>query len=133
MLTKHIPSREKLNQLVQLFGCAFVEGRAASAPLLRRRKPDELAGHGFADDVVEVIEDSDIDGKIFMLEAKSHDISRWPHLYPVDEQEVLFPLVIAAADIESPTAEELGEHKALHERWATRRPTQPQVTFKKKK
>ena len=131
LLTKHMPSREKLTQLVQLFGCAFVEGRAASAPLLRKRKPEELAGHGFADDVIEVIEDSDLHGKIFMLEAKAHDVGRWPHLYPADEQEVMFPLVIAAPDVETPTAEELGEHKALHERWATRRPGQEKVQHRK--
>lgn len=58
------------------------------------------------------------------VEAKAHDMDRWPHLYPVDEQAVMFPLVIAAPDIEDPTEEELGEHRALHERWATRRPRQ---------
>ena len=122
LLTKHMPSREKLTQLVQLFGCAFIDGRAVSAPLLRKRKPEELVGRGFADDVVEVVEDSDLHGKILMVEAKAHDVDRWPHLYPAEELEVMFPLVIAAADVEAPTAEEMGEHKALHERWATRRP-----------
>jgi len=117
-----MPSREKLTQLVQLFGCAFIDGRAVSAPLLRKRKPEELVGRGFADDVVEVVEDSDLHGKILMVEAKAHDVDRWPHLYPAEELEVMFPLVIAAADVEAPTAEEMGEHKALHERWATRRP-----------
>ena len=33
---------------------------------------------GFAD-VVEVIDGSDVDGRIRMLEAKIHDITRWPH------------------------------------------------------
>ena len=99
--------------------------------MLRKRRPDELAGIGFADDEVEVIEGSDCDGNILMLEAKAHDIHRWPHLYPVDEQEIMFPLVIAAPDIENPTAAELGEHKALHERWATRRPSQTPIPRKK--
>ena len=40
LLTKHMPSREKLNQLVELFGCAFLEGRPDLAPLLRKRKPE---------------------------------------------------------------------------------------------
>ena len=66
-----------------------------------------------------------------MLEAKTHDINRWPHLYPADEVEYMFPLVIAAPDIEDPTEEELGEHKALHERWATRRPSQTAASRKK--
>ena len=122
LLTKHMPSREKLTQLVQLFGCAFIDGRAASAPLLRRRKPEELAGRGFADDEVDIVKDSDMHGNIFMVEARAHDVDRWPHLYPADELEVMFPLVLAADDVEVSTADEMGEHKALHERWATRRP-----------
>ena len=122
LLTKHMPSREKLTQLVQLFGCAFIDGRAAPAPLLRRRKPEELAGRGFADDEVDIVKDSDMHGNIFMVEARAHDVDRWPHLYPADELEAMFPLVLAADDVEVSTADEMGEHKALHERWATRRP-----------
>ena len=40
-LTKHMPSQEKLNRLVTLFGCASVDGHAKSAPLLRKRRQDE--------------------------------------------------------------------------------------------
>ena len=58
-----------------------------------------------------------------MVEAKAHDISRWSHLYPSGEQELMFPLIVAAPDVE-PTAQlELDEHKQLHGRWATRRPS----------
>ena len=126
-----MPSREKLTQLVELFGCAFVDGRAESAPLLRKRKPEEMRGAFNEEaDVVEVLKDIDVNGKIFMLEAKSHDPSRWPHLYPAGEQELLFPSVIAAPDVEDISAEEMGMHKTLHERWATRRPTRSKVTLK---
>ena len=116
---------------MELFGCSFVEGRAASAPLLRKRKPEELRD-AFNDDedIIEIIEDSDLDGRILMLEAKAHDISRWPHLYPAGELEVMFPLVIAAPDVEYTSTEELKLHKTLHERWATRRPTRSKVTLK---
>jgi hypothetical protein len=130
LLTKHMPSREKLTQLVELFGCSFVDGRAASAPLLRKRKPEEMKGAFDEDDIVEVIEDSDLNGKIYMLDAKSHDLSRWPHLYPAGEQEILFPTVIAAPEIEDVSPEEFALHKTLHERWATRRPTRSKVTLK---
>ena len=34
--TKHLPSAEKLKQLVELFGCRFEDGRAACAPTMRR-------------------------------------------------------------------------------------------------
>ena len=36
LLTKHSLSRERLEKLVALFGCRFIGGRAASAPLMRR-------------------------------------------------------------------------------------------------
>jgi hypothetical protein len=130
LLTKHMPSREKLTQLVELFGCAFVDGRAASAPLLRKRKPEEMRNAFDEDDVVEVIEESDLNGKIYMLDAKPHDISRWPHLYPAGELEFLFPSVVAAPEIEDVSPEEFAMHKTLHERWATRRPTRSKVTLK---
>ena len=36
LLTKHSLSRERLEKLVTLFGCRFIGGRAASAPMMRR-------------------------------------------------------------------------------------------------
>ena len=36
LFTKHLESRAKLDQLVALFNCRFVDGRAESAPALRR-------------------------------------------------------------------------------------------------
>ena len=36
LFTKHLESRAKVNQLVSLFNCRFLEGRAASAPALRQ-------------------------------------------------------------------------------------------------
>lgn len=35
LFTKHLESQAKLNQLVELFGCRFMEGRASSAPALK--------------------------------------------------------------------------------------------------
>ena len=35
LFTKHLPSRDKVHQLVRLFNCEYRDGRAASAPLLR--------------------------------------------------------------------------------------------------
>ena len=40
LLTKHLPSWNKLEQLAVLFGCAFRGGRAAAAPLLRKKVDD---------------------------------------------------------------------------------------------
>ena len=36
LLTKHSLSRARLEMLVGVFGCQFIDGRAAAAPLLRR-------------------------------------------------------------------------------------------------
>ena len=36
LLTKHPLNRERLLKLVELFNCKYIEGRAASAPQLRR-------------------------------------------------------------------------------------------------
>ena len=38
LFTKHLTSRDRINQLVKLFNCEFREGRAESAPHLRRQK-----------------------------------------------------------------------------------------------
>ena len=64
ILTKHMPSQEKLNEMVTLFGCAFVDGRAKSAPLLHKRRQDELAGKGFADEDIIEAEGIDEDGSV---------------------------------------------------------------------
>ena len=125
LLTKHMPSQEKLNELVALFGCAFVGGRAKSAPLLRKRRQDEPAGMGFADEDIIEPEEIDEDGSVYMLEAGKHDVERWPHLYPADELELMFPIVVTAPDIQDVSVEALGEQRAMEQRWATRQPVGP--------
>ena len=61
IFTKHLPSREKVHQLMSLFGCEYREGRAKSAPMLKKKTPmtsiDELPG---GDDIeMHVIRDLD--------------------------------------------------------------------------
>ena len=60
-----------------------------------------------------------------MPEAGKHDVERWPHLYPADELEVMFPIVVAAPDIEDESVEALGDHRAMEQRWASRRSVGP--------
>ena len=93
--------------------------------MLRKRRQDELAGKGFADEDIIEAEGIDEVGSVYMLEAGKHDIDRWPHLYPADELEVMFPIVVAAPDIKDVSVEALGEHWAMEQRWATRRPVGP--------
>ena len=48
LFTKHLPSEEKLKQLVGLFGCRFEGGRAACAPKMRRdRLTQETLGSSY--------------------------------------------------------------------------------------
>ena len=50
IFTKHLPSKEKVHQLLKLFGCEYREGRAESAPLLRPHDhADREGGHPIDD------------------------------------------------------------------------------------
>lgn len=115
LLTKHLSTREKLEQLVTLFGCTFTGRRALAAPLLRKRTEPE-ADHECE---VDVIEDSDESGLILVHEAVLHDLELWPHMHKQEVMDRMFPLVTAAPEIEASSPEALGEHEALHRRWAT--------------
>ncbi len=42
LLTKHSISRQRLEDLTRLYGCTFLEGRAASAPQVRKGKSDKV-------------------------------------------------------------------------------------------
>ena len=108
-----------------LFGCAFVDRRAKSGQFVRKCRQEELVGKVLADEDIIEAEGIDEDGSVYMLEAGKHDTERWPHLYPADELEVMFPVVVAAPVVENVSIESLGEHRALEERWATRRPVGP--------
>ena len=48
ILTKHSISRDRLDKLVKLHGCKYVEGRAANAPKMRSGGSGRatIAGHG---------------------------------------------------------------------------------------
>ena len=51
LFTTHLPSEEKLKQLVGLSGCRFEEGRAAWAPNMRRdRLTQEISGTSYKPD-----------------------------------------------------------------------------------
>ena len=44
LFTKHLPSREKVHQLLSFFGSEYREGRPAAAPLLRPHGSDSRQG-----------------------------------------------------------------------------------------
>ena len=119
LLTKFIVGKDKVDQLVSLYGLVFMEGRAASAPLLKKKTVPTKS------DVVEVniVKDSDLMGDIVVPEADLHDVTRWPHSYTEEEMGRMFPTAVAAPETETISEEELQEHGRLHRRWAAVRIT----------
>ena len=94
LFTKHLPSREKVHQLLGLFGCEYRSGRAAAAPLLR---PHDVVcqqgGHLDDDD-----HDDNPRPTYNVTEAdRPHDGTRLPHEYSLKEIADLFPTITAAA------------------------------------
>ena len=89
LFTKHLPSREKVHQLLGLFGCEYRSGRAAAAPLLRPLDSGgQQGGHLTDHDPLPTFAAETVD--------VPHDESRLPHMYPVDEIARLFPTIVAA-------------------------------------
>ena len=87
LFTKHLPRKDKVHQLLGLFGCEYRSGRAASAPLLRPDGSDgRQGGQPTKDDPLPT----------FSLEGELHDESMLPHLYSSDEIERMFPQIQAA-------------------------------------
>ena len=73
LFTKHLESRAKLDQVVGLFSCRFMEGRAASAPALK----------------------SDTAAAIINLTTElAHDPAVLPHLHLPEDIARLFPEAI---------------------------------------
>ena len=90
LFTKHLPSREKVHQLLGLFGCEYREGRAESAPLLR---PNDIDGRQGGQPVVDEILPTYV--------AEMHDASRLPHKHSDTEIADLFPTIDAAAAVDN--------------------------------
>ena len=81
IFTKHLPSREKINQLVGLFECTYREGRPAAAPLLRERQGE-----------TEEPELHRLEGGDFDLQ---HMASKLPHMFTKEEFDKMFPEIQA--------------------------------------
>ena len=92
--TKHLLSREKVHQLVTLFGCECRSGRAKSAPLLRPHGSGQgEGGHPSTGDALPTFVAAE-DGAA-ILEAELHDISKLPHTYSPDDIRRMFPEIKA--------------------------------------
>ena len=91
LFTKHLGSREKVHQLLALFGCEYREGRAAAAPLLRPMGEQSREGGHSTYDPLPTFSAGN-------FEAELHDTNRLPHMHSEVEIEKMFPTIVAAAE-----------------------------------
>ena len=110
LFTKHLQGEDKVKNLLELFGCRFVSGRAQEAPELRRGDGQAQTSVLACDQIYEAQGDRMIqDGYEYMVatvegpegqlervpEAYLHDTRQLPHEIPGDIN-VLFPKAYAA-------------------------------------
>ena len=91
LFTKHLPSREKVHQLLGLFNCEYREGRSAAAPLLRPHDVDGRQG-GQPD-----VDNSYLPTYVATRAEHPHDPNRLPLAHSDTEISELFPTIEAAA------------------------------------
>ena len=88
LFTKYIESRPKLDQLISLFQCEFLEGRAAAAPALRKEGLRAFDANDLMEDALKFAGDE---------EPEAHDPEVLPHDYLEDEMQRYFPQISAPA------------------------------------
>jgi len=90
LFTKHIPTHEKIRELVRLFGCRYESGRAAAAPTLRRERltKDVLADTYLCDGDVPL---GNFERAVLVDTAPSALPGLLPHEHPSGELDAYFP------------------------------------------
>ena len=110
LFTKHLSSRDRINQLVQLFNCEFREGRSESAPLLRRQKTTAPGGTAALASQVDSKRPNDMHKSDDTTTTRHnnnehgdrddqvpHDPTYLPREFPAEIIEKLFPIALAPA------------------------------------
>ena len=82
LFTKHLGSKDKIHQLVKLFGCEYREGRSSAAPMLR---PQDSGGGEDGQPAAGYLP------TFVVRDAEAHSPDMLPHLYPDADIEKLFP------------------------------------------
>ena len=93
ILTKHLGSQDKMMQLVKLFGCKYLQGRAATAPKLRQGESNKTT--------MKELEQGIMATEEVEVESSHSDFvaGRMPHLeYPPGELDTRFPRILAVPD-----------------------------------
>ena len=110
-----------MDQLVTLYGCVFMSGRAKSAPFLKKKggyDSNEKVNQECLNVEVNILDDIDKSGTVAVPEADFHDLNVEPHLHSDSLMESMFPTAVAAAAVDSVSPEEADELGRLHRRWA---------------
>ena len=100
LFTKHIGSKEKVHQLVRLFGCYYATGRADAAPTLRTTRMtrdtlgDLLDRGAKSNDELEDILEGECNVAEFQqhLEAPEPEHEGLPHQVPANQRDHYYPL-----------------------------------------
>ena len=104
IFTKHLQGQERVEGLLQLFGCVFREGRPEAAPQLKRGEEIQLLG-----------EEAERLAK-HLDSIAPHDAAILPHEYPEEDWEDMFP--------RATVAEPLHDDQEEHDNWDLRPPTE---------
>ena len=120
MLTKFLSSKDKVDHLVNLYGCVFMSGRAKAAPLLKKKGGYDSVEPSSSTEI-NILDDVDENGTVAVPEADWHDINLWPHLHSEELMEKMFPTAVAAPAVDTVSPEEVDELGKLHRRWAAKR------------
>jgi hypothetical protein len=120
LLTKHLGSKDKVDQLVNLYGCAFMNGRAKAAPLLKKKDAQKLEEAG-SDQQMHVLDEIDEGRAVVVPEAELHDLNLWPHLHSQELMDRMFPTAVAAPEVETSDIGSRDELGHLHRRWAAKK------------
>ena len=88
MFTKHLESQGRIDCLFKLFGCELRDGRAASAPALRREAIAGLCKTSY-DDIDDSLNYKTLD--VVLADVPSHDPHLLLHQVPVEDLDKFFP------------------------------------------
>ncbi len=114
LFTKHLSSADRVDTLLNLFGCRYASGRAAGAPLLRREQDTRNQGILACELVYQAPNPVEHEGRVYpgtwhegeyIADAYLHPEDVLPHMIDGDLNE-LFPLAVAAPELEEMREEE---------------------------
>jgi len=113
LLTKHSLSRERLRDLVRLYGCEYRPGRASLAPTLRRTQGTKTTlADAAAEDLTGEIEDrAPDDGEDLLRPIMPH------RLFGDEELDALYPAFNAPAEVDNPDAVKDEDDSTLQHGW----------------